>query len=82
MNHTRIFKNGLLIVVAVLIGAVVVVQGTALNSSAASSDVIRQPRPHPKSHIKPAGLGSALSPRPHPKSHIQVKATETSLIQP
>jgi hypothetical protein len=76
MNRTRIFKNGLLIVVvfAVLIGVVVVTQETAQKSSAASSDVLRQPRPHPKSHIKIADLVPAIEsgsltlyPRPHPK---------------
>ncbi|NTU64226.1 MAG: hypothetical protein HGB05_12705 [Chloroflexi bacterium] len=74
MNRTRILKSSLLILVvfAVLIGAAVVAQATALNSSAASGDVTRQPRPHPKSHIKMVEPGSALSPRPHPTSHLAV----------
>lgn len=74
MNRIRILKSSLLIVVilAVLIGAAVVAQATALNSSAVSGDVTRQPRPHPKSHSKLVEPGSALSPRPHPTSHIEM----------
>jgi energy-converting hydrogenase Eha subunit F len=80
MNRTRIFKNGLLIVAvfAVLIGMVVVTQGTAQKSSAAS-DVLRQPRPHPKSHIKIADAATSIEPgiitlypRPHPKAHLKI----------
>jgi hypothetical protein len=54
MNRARILKSSLLIVVmlVVLIGAVLIAQGTTLNSSAASIDMSRQPRPHPKSHIE------------------------------
>jgi hypothetical protein len=54
MNRARILKSSLLIAVmlVVLIGAVLIAQGTTLNSSAALIDVIRQPRPHPKSHIE------------------------------
>jgi len=81
MNRTRILKSSLLILVvfAVLIGAAVVAQATALNSSAVSGDVTRQPRPHPKSHIKITDTATAIEsgssiryPRPHPKSHIKL----------
>jgi hypothetical protein len=81
MNRTRILKSSLLIVVilAVLIGAVMIAQGTALDSLAAANDVTRQPRPHPKSHIKIADATTliepddvTLYPRPHPKSHLKI----------
>jgi hypothetical protein len=84
MNRTRIFKSSLLIVVvfAALIGATIVVQGMTLNSSAASSEVIRQPRPHPQSHIKSADAATSIEPgiitlypRPHPTSHLSVAPT-------
>jgi hypothetical protein len=78
VNHTRLLAGSLLVVVvlAVLIGAVVVAQVTTPNSFAASSDVVRQPRPHPISHlsgaVKPIGVdGIARQPRPHPISHIE-----------
>lgn len=84
MNRTRILKSSPLIVVVltVLIGAAVVAQATAINSSAASGNVTRQPRPHPESHIKVAdtvtsiGPGSTtLYPGPHPKSHLSLTPT-------
>jgi energy-converting hydrogenase Eha subunit F len=88
MNRTRIVKSSLLIVVvfAALIGAGVVAQGTALNSSAAASEVIRQPRPHPKSHIKSADAAASIEPgiitlypRPHPTSHIKINEPGSTL---
>ncbi len=91
MNRTRILRSRLLIVVvfAVLIGTVVIAQGTVLNSSLAASDVTRQPRPHPQSHLQIATAVTAIEPgyitlypRPHPQSHIRSTVTETPLNQP
>lgn len=79
MNRTRFLTSSLLIVIVlvVLIDAVVVAQVTTPNSSATSIDEVRQPRPHPTSHlsgaVKPIVVeGIARYPRPHPTSHIEI----------
>lgn len=75
MNHAHLFRRNILIVAVVLIVLIVMVaiaQGATLDTSAAQIDVTRQPRPHPRSHIKITEPGSTLIPRPHPKSHIEM----------